>query len=68
MSKKARDSADALDAAPSTAADAQDDAELVAFLRGHHIWCTARDGRFERAANRLEELALSPVTSPDTIL
>lgn len=29
---------------------------LVQFLRGHHVYCTARDGRFEEAADLIEQL------------
>jgi hypothetical protein len=62
----ARDSADALNDAPSTAADAQDDAEwLRQVTTGTHSDVTLHSGtaliRLERIASRL-----SPVTSPDT--
>lgn len=34
-----------------------DVAGLVQFLRGHHVYCTARDGRFEEAAAVITRLS-----------
>jgi hypothetical protein len=34
-----------------------DDAELADFLRHHNLFCTAPDGRLERAADRIEALS-----------